>query len=345
MTTGETKQAKPRSRFQEIASRLFRHEEAVRVIILVALIGGFGIATGGAVLRTSNMYNVVIQSAQTGAAAIGIGIVMIAGGLDLSLTGIALLGGAVCSKMISAGSLGMLGLGEGWLANPVPLGVGVLLFLLVGMGWGRLNGIIITRSGADPLIPTIASGMIATGICYAIMRPESNIGNFPPALTLLAGGTIAGVPYPVILFIGVVGVAYFFMGHTTFGRQVYGVGGNEVSAWLSGIDVRQIRVQTYMISGLLAGLAGLVLLSRNMQYAVVLVGPVAINALTAALIGGARLGGGKGTIIGIAIGVMMLGVIHNGMNHIGLELEYQHMITGAIIALTVGIDYWRMRRS
>jgi len=343
MNTEVSELGKKPTGLHEVFKRIFRHEEAIRVLILVILIIIFAIATQGASVRTSNIYNVIIQSAQTGAAAIGLGIVMIAGGLDLSGTGIALIGGAVASKMITAGSMGMQGQAEGWFTNPVPLAVGVIVFLAVGMGWGRMNGTIITRTGSDPLIPTLASGMIATGISYGIMGNVSNVGNLPDPLAILAVGRTGGIPNPVILFIAVVAVAYFVMKYTTFGHRVYSVGGNEVSAWLSGVDVREIRAQTYMISGLLAGLAGLVLLARNMQYAIIIVGPVSINALTAALVGGTRLGGGKGSIIGIAIGVIMIGVITNGMNLIGLEKEYQLMVTGAIIALTVGIDYWRMR--
>lgn len=345
MSTTNTGTGEKPTGFREVARKVFRHEEAIRVLILVVLIVIFGVATGGDSLRTSNVYNVIIQSAQTGAAAIGLGIVMIAGGLDLAGTGIATLGGAVAGKMITAGSLGMLGQAEGWFANPVPLAVGVIVYLAVGMGWGRMNGAIITRTGSDPLIPTLASGMIATGIAFGIMGNISNVGNFPDRLALLATGTTAGVPNPVILFVAVIVVTYFLMKHTTFGHRVYSVGGNEVSAWLSGVDVNAIRRQTYMISGMLAGLAGLVLLARNMQFAIVLIGPVSINALTAALIGGTRLGGGKGSIIGIAIGVIIIGVINNGMNLIGLEKHYQLMVTGAIIAMAVGIDYWRMRRS
>ena len=345
MRRDEVEQVKSISRTREFTSRIFRHDEVLRAVILVSLVVGFGVATGGDLWRTGNIYNVIVQSSQTGAVAIGVGIVMIAGGLDLSLTGIALLGGVIASKMITLGSLGIVGLGEGWFANPVPLGVGVIVFLLAGIGWGRMNGAIITRTGSDPLIPTFASGMIATGIAYGIMGRVSNLGNFPPELGMLATSSIAGVPYPVLLFIGVVAVAHFIMNYTTFGRRVYSVGGNEVAAWLSGVDVKGVKSQTYMVSGLLASLAGLVLLSRNRQYAIILVGPISINALTAALIGGVRLGGGKGNMIGIAIGVIILGVIHNGMNLMGLGLEYQRIVTGVIIALTVGIDYWRMRRS
>jgi len=334
-----------KSKAKDILLRIIRNDEAARVLILLAMIGVFRGIIGPRFFDPQNIFNVIIQSMQRGAAAIGVGIVIIGGGIDISMTGISLLGGAITAKMITAGSLGRPGLAEGFFANPLPLVVGILVFLLVGLGWGYLNGKIITRTGADPLIPTLATGMIASGIALALIMPRSNVGNFPPSVTLLASGSTAGVPNPVILFISVVAITYFLMTRTTFGKRVYAVGGNPVAAWLSGIDVNRVRITTYVISGFLAALSGVVLLSRTENFAMMLTGPLAIDSLTAALIGGARLGGGKGSIIGIAIGVIMLGLIGNGMNLARVDPSFQPIVKGVIIAVAVAIDYWRMRPS
>ena len=335
----------PQSRAKEIWLRILRNDEATRVFILLGIIATFAGIVGTRFLESQNAFNVIIQSMQRGAAAIGVGIVIIGGGLDISMTGVSLLGGAIAAKMITAGSMGKPGLAEGFFAEPLPLAVGIIVFLLVGLGWGYLNGQIITRTGADPLIPTLATGMIASGIALALIMPISNVGNLPPSVTVLASGSTGGVPNPVILFISVVAIAYFLMTRTTFGKRVYAVGGNPVAAWLSGIDVNRVRVITYVISGFLAALSGVVLLSRTQQFAMILTGDLAIDSLTAALIGGARLGGGKGSIIGIAIGVIMLGLIGNGMNLAHVDPSFQPIVKGGIIAVAVAIDYWRMRRS
>lgn len=343
MAVKEVREAQSLFWARRIALRVFRNEEATRIIILGVIVALFAALTNGQNLTPGNVGSVIIQSTQCGAGAIGIGIVIIGGGIDLSAVGIGLGGGAIFSRLLTPGSLGKPGIAEGLFANPVSLGVGILVFLLIGIAFGMANGALVTFTGADPLIMTWAVGMIGSGIAYFVIQPFSNVANLPLVLATLADGTTGGVPNPVILFAAVTAIAYFFMTQTTFGKQVYAIGGNPVAARLSAIPVKRVQMMTYMVSGFLAALAGIMLVSRSMTFSLILFGDFWLWSLTATLLGGARLGGGKGSIIGIAIGVLILGFVNNGMNLVMLHHTLQNMTRGGLIVAVVGIDHWVSR--
>ncbi|MBA7670489.1 Ribose import permease protein RbsC [subsurface metagenome] len=162
-------------------------------------------------------------------------------------------------------------------------------------------------------------------------------------MAFLGSGVVAGVPVPIIIFIVVAVVGYFVLNHTTFGRSVYAVGGNPVAAWLSGIRVQNIKFSVYVICGFTAALAGIIMLGRIMCASMAAGTGLLFDAISSVVIGGVSLFGGRGTVIGVIIGVMIIGVINNGMNIMGLHPALQSIAKGAVIFVAVAIDSTRRR--
>jgi ribose/xylose/arabinose/galactoside ABC-type transport system permease subunit len=214
--------------------------------------------------------------------------------------------------------------------------------LLAAIGWGVINGLAVSRIGMPPLIVTLAMWQVTKGVAFEIGEGRS-IGHLPDSLTFFGSGSVYGVPVPVIVFITVSVIGYFVLQYTTFGRSVYAVGGNPVSAWLSGIKVKHILFLVYVISAFLAGLAGLIFLGRIMTASMETLGGLELDSIAAVVIGGVSLMGGRGSIIGVVIGTIMIGVINNGMSILGADPFLQGVAKGVIIITAVAIDYIRRR--
>ena len=229
------------------------------------------------------------------------------------------------------------------LGSPLPLWLGIGIMLLSGVGWGALNGGAISRIRMPALIVTLATWEISKGVAFKIGGGQT-IGFLPSKLGLLGYGNIGGIPIAVVIFAAVAVVAYFVLQHTTFGRSVYAVGGNPVSAWLSGIKVRSIQFRVYVISGLLAGLAGVIITGRVMSAAMVTLQGLELDTIAAVTVGGVSLAGGKGNLIGVVLGVLIIGVINNGMSILGAGPSVQGVVKGTIIFIAVAVDYIRKKQ-
>jgi len=321
---------------RETAKRIFRHENAVLAIVLGALIGGMGVATKGVSIRAQNMVNVLLHSSIRGVATIGQAFVILSGGIDLSIGGV----GLFCSL------LGVLMMTEAeWLnlvGHPVSIYIGIPVMLLAGAGWGTINGVSVSRIGMPPLIVTLAMWEISKGAAFR-MSGGTSAGFLPESLAFFGSGRVAGVPVPIIIFIGVAAVAYFVLHYTSFGRSAYAVGGSPVSAWLSGINVRNVRFTVYVISGLLTGLAAVLVSAFTMIASMRTLEGLELDTIAAVCIGGVSLMGGRGTVIGAVIGVLIVSVINNAMTILGAEPTLQNITKGAIIITAVAIDYVRRR--
>ncbi|MCD6453363.1 MAG: ABC transporter permease [Dehalococcoidales bacterium] len=320
---------------RRIAKTFLKQENAVLVIVLIALIGGMGVATHGLTSSRANMMNVLLQSAIRGIASVGQAFVILTAGIDLSVGGIGL-----CASIL--GSLMMTGGWQNILGHPISVGLGILVMLLVGLGWGSLNGAAVSRIGMPALIVTLAIWQITKGAAFHMSSGRA-IGELPQGLAFFGIGRVAGVPVPVIIFIAVCVVAYFILNHTTYGRSVYATGGNPVSAWLSGINVKKVLFSVYAISGFLAGLAGVIMTSRVMSTSMRTLEGLELDSIAAVVIGGASLVGGRGSLIGVVLGVLILGVINNGMSVMGADPATVGIVKGVIIFAAVAIDYLRRR--
>ncbi len=321
---------------REIAKRFLRNENAVLITVLVALIAAMAAVTKGLVISRANVMNVLLQSAITGVASVGQAFTILTAGIDLSVAGMGLftsiLGASMMTGVLEQNIVGHVV--SPYIAMPV--------MVLVGAGWGALNGSLVSRIGMPALIVTLGMWQVCKGAAFQVSRGHYII-DLPEGLNFFASGRVGGVPVLVIIFIVVAVIGYFVLQHTTFGKSVYAVGGNPVSAWLTGINVKNIRFMVFTISGLLAGLAGVMMTARGMSSSMQTLGGLELNTIAAACVGGVSLAGGKGNIIGVVLGVLIMGIINNGMSVLGATITAQGIVMGTVIITAVAIDYMRRR--
>ena len=321
---------------KDIAKRIFRHENSVLGIALATVIAVMGGITHGATVAGANMINVLLQSSIRGIASIGQAFVIISGGIDVSLGGIGLFCSVLGAAIMTTSFMNIVGL-------PIPILIALPIMVLAGVGLGSVNGLLVSRIGMPPLIVTLGMWEITKGLAFQVGGGQS-IGFLPDRLLFFGGGRIAGLPVPVIIFMAVVAAGYFVLTHSTYGRSVYAVGGNPVSAWLSGINVKNTRLSVFIIAGFLAGLAAVVGTARVMSASMITLQGLEIDSIAAATVGGVSLMGGRGTIIGVVLGALILGVVNNAMSVLGAGPAVQGIVKGAIIIAAVAADYIRGRK-
>ena len=320
---------------QAIARRFFRHENAVLIVVLVALIAGMGVITKGLTTKPVNMMNILLQSSMRGYAAVGQAFVILTTGIDLSVGGLGLLCSILGALLMTKASYNIVG-------HPMDVYTVIPIMIFFGVSVGTLNGLAVSRIGMPPLIVTLAMWQICNGVAFQLCGGKS-IAEQPSNLTFFGQGHVAGVAVPVIIFIAIAVMAYFVLNYTAFGRSVYAVGGNPVSAWLSGINVKNTQLIVYSVSGCLAGLAGVVMTGRIMSASMRTLEGLELDSIAAVCIGGVSLMGGRGSLIGVIIGVLIIGVINNAMSVLGASPAVVGIVKGAIIFTAVAIDYLRRR--
>jgi ribose/xylose/arabinose/galactoside ABC-type transport system permease subunit len=313
------------------AKRLLRDANSILVFVIIVLMAMSAFVSGGKAVKLLNIQNILGQVSSRGIASIGQLFVMLAGGIDISVGGMAQL--SMCTgALLMSGKFG-----------PTALAAGIGIMLLVGLAGGLINGLLVSRLGIVPLIVTLCMWLITEALTLVVTGPEKKIGNLPPGLAFF-NGYILGVPVLFIIFIAVAVTAYFVLNYTSYGRSVYATGGNPVSAFLCGVDVKKIKLTTYAISGFLAGLAGLAVTSRSMSASGPLVGPLEFDTITALSMGGVSFAGGRGGVVGSALGVIILGLIGNTMNLMKVAFPVQSAAKGAIILIAIVIYNLRQRK-
>ena len=297
------------------------------LFVLVGLVLLFGIASPH-FLSTDNLLNVMQQSAINAILGIGLTFVIISGGIDLSVGSILALCGLVVADLLVAGH-----------SIPVAIGAG----LLVGLLCGTINGLITTLGRIPPFITTLGMMLIARSAAkiYSDSKPISGL---PESFRALAGD-LAGVPVLVIVVAILYVIAHFVLTRTKLGRYSYAIGGNEQAAWLSGVPVVPYKIAIYGLSGLMAGVAA-VLMTARLNAASPLSGEMyELYAIAAAVIGGVSLRGGEGTVLSPIVGALFITVLSNGMNLLRIDGYIQQIILGAVIVTAIFIDRLRRQRS
>lgn len=327
----------PQGRARRIARHIFRHENAALGIILVCLIAGVAFMTKGLSITRGNVNNVLLHSATRGIAAIGQAFVILTGGIDLSIGGIALM------SVVLGGGLMTQQTGSYMSGYALPIYLGIPIMLLVATATGALNGFSVTRIGMSPLIVTLAVWQITEGIAYRVTEGYT-ILYLPDNLSFIGQGSVAGLPNPVIVFIISAVIAYLVLNYTSFGRSVYAAGGSPAAAWLSGLNVNGIISWTYVIAGFMGGLSAVITISRIMSASMASISGLELDSIAAVCIGGVSLSGGRGNLIGVVLGVMILGVINNAMTAIGLSPAFQNLVKGGVIFAAVAVDTMRRKR-
>lgn len=286
-------------------------------------------------LKRQNLINVVNRIVEIGILAVGMTLVILTGGIDLSVGSLIALSSVVTTVLI-----------RDYLGGTAATGGNVILAGVAGLaicglcGW--INGGLIVGFKIPPFIATLGMMMIASGVAFMISRGRS-IDQVPYFFVWLGRGEWFGIPVAVWLMLGIFCFAHVVMRYTTFGRSIYAIGGNEVAARLCGVRVDWITASAYGISGLLAGLGGLVMASRlgtgDAKYGMM----YELYVIAAVVVGGTSLRGGYGSIFGTLIGALTIAVIENGMNLMQIESYAQKVVFGSIILLAVLIDRFRRK--
>jgi len=275
-------------------------------------------------IEPSNLFNVLRQVSINALIAFGMTFVILTGGIDLSVGSIFAL-----SSSIVAGSM----------VSGMPTILAVFLGLSAGLVMGAINGFVITKGKVAPFIATLATMTIYRGLTLVYMDGKPITGFDDNAGFMMFGqGYLLGIPIPVITMLITFFILYFILRKTTFGRQTYAIGGNEEASRLAGVKVTKIKVWVYSLSGLLAALAGIVLTSRLNSAQPTAGGSYELDAIAAVVLGGTSLSGGKGWIVGTLVGALIIGVLNNGLNLLGVSSFFQQVVKGAVILLAVLID-------
>ncbi|MHB1394052.1 MAG: ABC transporter permease [Clostridia bacterium] len=288
-----------------------------------------------AFLKTRNLLNVVRQISVIGLIGMGVTIVIITTGIDLSS------GSVIALSAVVAASLAQK---AGWeaamypgLAGKLPVIVSVLAGILVGVGCGFINGWTIAKFKIPPFIATLGMMTVARGfaLLYSDGRPVSSTTD---SYNFIGQGEVWGIPFPILILITMAVVTHIMLNNTKFGRYIYAIGGNEQAAKISGLDVGKLLVLIYTFAGFLSGLAGVVLSSRISSGQPGLGSGYELDAIAAAVIGGTSFSGGIGTVWGTMVGALIIGVLNNGLDLLNVSAYWQQIVKGLIIVAAIILD-------
>jgi len=285
-------------------------------------------------LTAGNISNVLLQTSINGILAIGMTFVILTRGIDLSVGSVVALTGIVSASFATtSATAGIVGAPyTPWLAYPVGI--------LVGIACGNLVGVIVSRFSVPSFVATLGMLSAARGmtLIYGGGKP---VPALTPDFRWIGTGDVFGIPMPVVLFAMVFMASWWILNRTRFGRYIYAVGGNPHAANTSGINVTRLRFAVYVISGGLAGLAGIVLTARTGSALPQAGIAYELDAIAAVVIGGTSLAGGVGRITGTLIGALIIGVMNNGLDLMGIQSYYQQVLKGALIVGAVMLDQKR----
>ncbi|NSX88434.1 ribose ABC transporter permease [Agrobacterium tumefaciens] len=275
----------------------------------------------------NNIMNVLRQVSVVGILAVGMTFVILTGGIDLSVGAVmALVGTLSAGLMVNSG---------------LPASVALPAGLFIGLGIGIFNGALVAWGKMPAIIVTLATMGMARGLglIYSGGYPVSGI---PSWISWFGVGRIGVVPVPVVIMVVIYAVAWVLLQRTAFGRHVYALGGNELAARLSGVKTQRVKLAVYGISGVTAALAALILTGRLMSGQPNAGVGFELDAIAAVVLGGTAIAGGRGLILGTLIGAVLLGILNNGLNLMGINPYLQDVIKGGIILLAIYIGReWR----
>ena len=302
-----------------VGSLLQKQGALVALMLLVI----FATARYDTFATPENVLNVLRQNSMGGLIAIGMTFVILSGGIDLSVGAFVAVGGAVAAEMSGYGS-----------------GAAIAVAILATMALGTVNGLVVTRARVQPFITTLAMMFAARGLLLVHTNEQSvRVDRSAEALVWLGRGWIGPIPVPVVLLFVAFGIAWFVLQHTRFGRHVYAVGDSDDAARLMGLDVERVRLGVYIVSGAIAGFAGVLLAARLGTGQPVAGAGWELNAITAVVVGGTLLSGGHGNVLQTLVGVLLLGFILNVFNLEGTISSYwQWVLRGVFLIVVVVIQ-------
>lgn len=296
--------------------------------VMFALIIFFSIVAEG-FFSSTTFFNILRQVAVNGIAAVGMTMVIITGGIDISV-----------GSLIGASSVGCAMMMASLRIHPV---FAVMFTLIFGLSVGLFNGFLVYKIKIPPMIATLASMSILRGCAYIISGGLPVYG-IPEQFTILGQGYIWIIPVPVIIMAFCFIIGYFVLEHTAFGRYVYGIGSNREASRLSGVNVGKIMLAVYGLSGILSSLAGIIYLSRVNSGQPRGGEGYEMDIITAVVLGGVSTTGGEGKITRVIVGLIIMGVLMTGMTMVNIPDYYQRVVKGAVLILAISYDILSQKR-
>ena len=297
----------------------FLREKRSYVILVVLLLCACMFTTE--FLKPSNLSNVLLQVATDGIVAVGVTFIVLTGGIDLSVGSQIALTSVIVIMM------------QPKFGTPA----GVLTAIAAGLIIGTANGLLITRVGISPFVTTLGMMTLIKGVALAISDSRSHSG-IDPVFAHLANQRICGIPFAAIVFILFVLIGNWFLTRTTLGRCYYAVGGNPEASWLAGLNTNGLVLSVYVIGAFCTTIAGILLTSRINTGSPIIAGDTGTTVISAILLGGTSMAGGIGTIYGTLVGTLILGILKNGMNLMGINGYFQTIILGSLLVISVLAD-------
>jgi len=329
----------------------------VLILLITVVSGWFGLSGGNKFFSWQNLMNSLAQAIViVGLLAIGETVVIVAGALDISVGSIASVGSVVAASVL-------VGVGVGATFSFLPTGnvfVAVMAGIIAGGLCGVVNGLIVTQLRVNPIIATLGTLAAFAGFAFLLVPEGKPVGvltqpNFTwlaqgrfltgVSVPTLGGGKWTGIPVLTVILVMVAILVHIIMTYTDFGRAIYAIGGNATAARLAGINLSRVRILMYVLSGSIAGLAGVLLAARTTSGNPVNGTGLELQAITAVFLGGAATAGGKGTIFGTFLAVILVGVLNNGMNLLGFNTFVQRIALGFLLVAAVAISQWRQARA
>jgi ribose transport system permease protein len=280
-------------------------------------------------LTKANIEAILLGLSVEATIAVGMVILLISGGLDLSAGSILAFTGVVTGLVLTR-----LGL---------PSPVAIIVGLLAALGVGMANGLLVAKLKINPFIATLGTQITIRGLLLVLAAGKAVL-NLPQSFTVVGQGRLFGVQYPIYIMLVLVIIGDILMRNSRFFRQSYYIGGNEKAARLSGINVDFVKIFNYCLVAVLAGVAGIMITGRFGSSSLTVGSGVELRVITATIIGGASLSGGEGSVFGAFLGALFMGVLANALNLLGVDVYWQNFVTGLILIVAVVVDVVNERR-
>ncbi|MGY1692617.1 ABC transporter permease [Geodermatophilus sp. SYSU D01105] len=299
------------------------------MLIVLALVIAYFSYRSARFSTLDNLQTILVAAAPFALIALGQTLVILTGGIDLSVGSVIAVAGMTSAAVAAA--------------NPGQVWLTVVSAMAVGLLAGSINGLLVARVDVPPFIVTLGMLTAGSGVAYVI-GGGAPINGLPAEFGKIANTTVFGLQIPVIVMIVGIIAAGIIMRSTSYGMRVYAVGGNRVAAEIAGVNARRVLFSVYAISGLLAGLSGVMLASRVISGPPTLGAGYELDAIAAVVIGGASLMGGRGTVWGTALGLILIQTLNNGLDILIVPAYWQSVISGVLIVAAVAVDVWTSRR-
>lgn len=317
---------KERKRMNAV-KKIFSHREPTLILIIIALALVISLFSPY-FLTSTNIVSMFMALTVEGIVVIGMVMLLIIGGLDLSVGAVMAFSGVIVGILIN---------------NGFPVWLAIIVALVLAILIGLLNGFLISEVGLNAFITTLGMMMAVKGLMLVVSGGKAVL-NMPYTLKRIGQGKIIGIQYPVIIMAVLIVVMDLLVRNTRFMRQTYYIGSSESAAQLNGIYVKRIKMLMYCLSSLFAGFAGILITARFGNASVTLGDNTAMNVITAAIIGGASLNGGQGTVVGAFLGAVFMQLISTSLNMLNVNMYWQNFVTGAILIFAILIDAINRKR-